>query len=370
MMWLDYAAKHGSAACSQCIELAKLHSIAVDYPKSGVPAIIPRELVIPSSKPRPHWREKKGESYHCSSTVGKLYDEIIKRSTKNEQMERHDAVAGRRINKHGQLLCFRDEMKVEENMCQTDVVEKLELFKTSESKGASGDGNIGQASECILFAIQQREVYEDEIIMLMNKYRVHSEGELLTGCISKYHRLNKRRRFDLAEEIRLQCRQLRDTSCTKFLTKVVTRVLPQSIINDAGMDYCLSYARAAASSDTKKLGQTIDRLAREEGGSPPTYLGIGYEDVLSMRRFARKLAAAYYLATYHPQIRRFGLEEENVVKEDVLEVCLLSSSLTSPVTDHCWKGEGDSHSLFSFPHVVSDVIAVGLCEKIEVGMME
>lgn len=53
MMWLDYAAMK-TADCNECLKLAELHSIAVDYPKSGVPAQIPRELVIKTNVPRPH----------------------------------------------------------------------------------------------------------------------------------------------------------------------------------------------------------------------------------------------------------------------------------------------------------------------------
>ncbi|KAL3905877.1 MAG: hypothetical protein SGILL_009501, partial [Bacillariaceae sp.] len=46
MLWLDYASRYG-ANYTKCVELAKLHSIAVDFPKSGIPAILPRELLPP-----------------------------------------------------------------------------------------------------------------------------------------------------------------------------------------------------------------------------------------------------------------------------------------------------------------------------------
>jgi RNA-dependent RNA polymerase len=57
-MWLDYANRHG-ADCDQCLKLAALHSIAVDFPKSGKPAQIPPDLYISrTTTARPHWREK------------------------------------------------------------------------------------------------------------------------------------------------------------------------------------------------------------------------------------------------------------------------------------------------------------------------
>ncbi len=42
--WLAHA-NQSSPGCSQCLELAQLHSMSVDFPKTGVPATMPRELV-------------------------------------------------------------------------------------------------------------------------------------------------------------------------------------------------------------------------------------------------------------------------------------------------------------------------------------
>ncbi|KAL2291657.1 hypothetical protein FJTKL_11879 [Diaporthe vaccinii] len=58
----------------KCIELAKLHSMAVDYVKSGRPAVMKRHL-----QPRkwPHWMEKEKKSnYRSYSALGKIYDRI------------------------------------------------------------------------------------------------------------------------------------------------------------------------------------------------------------------------------------------------------------------------------------------------------
>lgn len=51
MLWQDYAARSG-AGCSKCTHLAELHSVAVDYAKSGVPAVVPRELKLSGRCPR------------------------------------------------------------------------------------------------------------------------------------------------------------------------------------------------------------------------------------------------------------------------------------------------------------------------------
>ncbi|KAK1054154.1 hypothetical protein LTR74_016018 [Friedmanniomyces endolithicus] len=58
----------------KCIELARLHSMAVDYAKSGIPATFPKNLRI---KRWPHWAEKDGKpSYHSRRVLGRLYDEV------------------------------------------------------------------------------------------------------------------------------------------------------------------------------------------------------------------------------------------------------------------------------------------------------
>ncbi|ORY11519.1 RNA dependent RNA polymerase-domain-containing protein [Clohesyomyces aquaticus] len=67
------------ARSGECLKLARLHSQAVDYPKSGIPAIMEREL-----KPRkwPHFMENKysrtgDKLYRSKKIVGMLYDQIL-----------------------------------------------------------------------------------------------------------------------------------------------------------------------------------------------------------------------------------------------------------------------------------------------------
>ena len=57
----------------RCIELAGLHSMAVDYAKSGHPAQMQAKL-----KPRrwPHFMENRTLKYHSKTALGKLYDRV------------------------------------------------------------------------------------------------------------------------------------------------------------------------------------------------------------------------------------------------------------------------------------------------------
>lgn len=60
-----------------CIKLAKLHSQAVDYPKSGIPAIMDNAL---RPKKWPHFMEKRfkpaSQIYHSKNILGMLYDQV------------------------------------------------------------------------------------------------------------------------------------------------------------------------------------------------------------------------------------------------------------------------------------------------------
>ena len=57
----------------ECLRLLHLHSMAVDYPKTGVPAIMPREL---ERTEWPHFMEKRGKSYHSHNILGRLFDAV------------------------------------------------------------------------------------------------------------------------------------------------------------------------------------------------------------------------------------------------------------------------------------------------------
>jgi RNA-dependent RNA polymerase len=67
----------GGVTSDVCIELAKLHSQAVDYPKSGIPAVM--ELTLRPKK-WPHFMEKRhlsaNQIYPSKNVLGMLYDQV------------------------------------------------------------------------------------------------------------------------------------------------------------------------------------------------------------------------------------------------------------------------------------------------------
>ncbi|KAF5197057.1 RNA-dependent RNA polymerase [Thalictrum thalictroides] len=70
-----FADKEPAKAQSQaCIKLAKLFSIAVDFPKTGVPAVIPPDLLV---KEFPDFMEKLDKpTYESHRVIGKLFREV------------------------------------------------------------------------------------------------------------------------------------------------------------------------------------------------------------------------------------------------------------------------------------------------------
>ena len=55
------------------LQLAELHSKAVDYVKTSVPAVMPKPL---TPREWPHWMEKPGKSYRSKEVLGQLYDRV------------------------------------------------------------------------------------------------------------------------------------------------------------------------------------------------------------------------------------------------------------------------------------------------------
>ncbi|KAL3420212.1 RNA-dependent RNA polymerase 1 [Phlyctema vagabunda] len=73
----DFLTGAGGVKHAKCLELAELHSKAVDYVKTGLPAEMPKRLRI---QKWPHFMEKKNKSknkiYHSEAILGQLYDKV------------------------------------------------------------------------------------------------------------------------------------------------------------------------------------------------------------------------------------------------------------------------------------------------------
>ncbi|KAL3913797.1 MAG: hypothetical protein SGILL_006353 [Bacillariaceae sp.] len=306
-LWLDYASKYG-ADYSKCVELAKLHSIAVDFPKSGVPATVPRELLLPPDFKIGHWREAKGRaSEHCSSIIGMLYDQVIGRDKDNTLIHDQNALAGRTIDSYGRILSWFGSPRRGKNALrgtyEAQIPSSLGLLSLS-------DAEIGLYLE---MSADMFDEYEHDIRTIMNKYKIQSEGELFTGCIRKYHKLHKKKQFSIAEEVRRSCRELRQEYRRWFF---------DSVFNFIGGP--LEPGQASDDSEDvneDELLERIEEVATSNNRETITWMSPWEIEV---RRSAFALAGACYEQCYSPNRTR------------------------------------GSSALFGFPWLVADVIHAGL----------
>ncbi|RWW29699.1 hypothetical protein GW17_00005774 [Ensete ventricosum] len=133
------------AESMQCIELAKLFSIAVDFPKTGVPAEIPPHLYV---KEYPDFMEKPDRvSYVSKGVIGKLYRAI------------KDHTSG-----FGHVKAFT----------------KLVALR-SYDPDMEVDGFKEYTSEAFLF----KGEYDFKLGNLMDHYGIKTEAEILSGNIMK-----------------------------------------------------------------------------------------------------------------------------------------------------------------------------------------
>jgi hypothetical protein len=327
MLWQDYAATK-TAGCEQCLELAKLHSTAVDFAKSGCPAVVPRGLRWEGTYA--HWRERKDtESHHCDSIIGRLYDDVLGREEVGFNRKCHLAICGRDFNKYGQLLSTRGKQWSREK------VEKVFDGRIPHALDLQLSGDPDDLTSHLLwFAEDQRGLYEEEVAAVMNKFHLRNEGELFTGCLRKFHKFDKKRQNAVVEEVRNQCRTIRNDFRTAFFREVLDLTRDMADAEDQGIktqlgdssDETSETEETTASDASDEEDYEPERLQwAEKAATSPEIKDDDLSQTAVVRKVARMLAAAYYTVTYSVDL-----------------------------------AAADGLVLFSFPWIVADVIACGL----------
>ncbi|KAI5922317.1 RNA dependent RNA polymerase-domain-containing protein [Camillea tinctor] len=141
-----------------CIELAHLHSNAVDYPKSGQPARLKRSLI---PKMWPHFMERSGRSYHSNKVLGQLYDlttpvdfrpqyegtfdeRILRRYELSEEMLRKARIIKRAHDKALRQIMNQREIETEFEVWTTFVMARPRVgseYKMQETMGSLTSGH-------------------------------------------------------------------------------------------------------------------------------------------------------------------------------------------------------------------------------------
>ena len=146
------------ARSKECIELARLASIAVDFPKTGVPAKIPQEL---RAKDYPDFMEKAADrrTYESQRVLGKLFRDVRDFAPDSSPVSSFtEEMARRSYDPDMEVDGFRD--------------------------------HIEEAFHC-------KSVYDNKLGNMMDYYGIKTEAEIIGGCIMKVGKsFDKKRDFD------------------------------------------------------------------------------------------------------------------------------------------------------------------------------
>ncbi|KAK4548396.1 hypothetical protein RGQ29_032800 [Quercus rubra] len=173
-----FADKEPTKAMSKpCMELAKLFSIAVDFPKTGVPAEIPNELHV---KEYPDFMEKPDKpTYISDNVIGKLFREV------------------------------------------KDITPNTSYFKSFTAEVAmqsyDSDMEVDGFEDFIDDAVYYKGNYDYKLGNMMDYYGIKTEAEILSGNIMRMGKSFTKRRD--AEAITMAVKSLRKEARAWFNEK-------------------------------------------------------------------------------------------------------------------------------------------------------
>ncbi|GMJ03735.1 RNA-dependent RNA polymerase 1 [Hibiscus trionum] len=195
-----FADKEPAKAMSeQCIQLAKLSSIAVDFPKTGIPAKIPRHLRIHEY---PDFMEKPDRlTYESQSVIGRLYREV---------------------------KSIEAEVSTSKHFTKS-------VAKCSYDPDMEFEGYLAHVND----ALQYKKLYDHKLASLMLKFGVKSEAEIISGCVLKLSKYYDRR-IDL-DNINFAVKSLRQEAKSWFNEKVSSSPRVEDVFAKASAWYHVTY---------------------------------------------------------------------------------------------------------------------------------
>ncbi|XP_043696159.1 probable RNA-dependent RNA polymerase 1 [Telopea speciosissima] len=194
-----YADKEPNKAESdKCLELAKLFSIAVDFPKTGVPAEIPAKLRV---NEYPDFMEKLDKpTYESPRVIGKLFREIKDKSS-------HTFF--------------------------------IEFTRKEARRSYDPDMEVDGFEDYIDDACYYKGEYDSKLGNLMDYYGIKTEAEILSGNIMKMAKSFTKKRD--AEAIGLAVRSLKKEARKWFDEGLGTGSSPDEVYAKASAWYHVTY---------------------------------------------------------------------------------------------------------------------------------
>jgi hypothetical protein len=202
-------------------------------------------------------------------------------------------MAGRRCDEQGQILIVGKDPLAVESAKQGIYDPRIPLCL-----GWSPEAREDILPALQVFANEQRHQYENRLTSLMDQYRIKCEGEIVTGCIRKFHRLEERKRHSVSEEVRIQFRII----CNEFRSEFFRAAYH---LHNKNLNY---FSEGGVIGDSENSGSgeiDVDEVTEDQlhwievaasGGC------ISEEGQEAARDCSRLLAAAYYIATYSPEM--------------------------------------------------------------------
>ncbi|CAF1202197.1 unnamed protein product [Rotaria sordida] len=163
-----------------CLQLAKMHSVAVDFAKKGVNAPHLTKELRPSQYP--HFMEKNDKpTYHSKSILGQLHDKIP---------------------------FYGSDIHIDEE-------EEIRATSSFPYKSffIAGDKNYIKDARII------KGEYDRDILRIMRQYGIQNEAEIVSGCLLKFtskQYAKETKIFDLRNEITHAYKVIRDKYLTLF----------------------------------------------------------------------------------------------------------------------------------------------------------
>eukprot|EP01113_Clastostelium_recurvatum_P028813 TRINITY_DN3479_c0_g3_i1.p1 TRINITY_DN3479_c0_g3~~TRINITY_DN3479_c0_g3_i1.p1 ORF type:complete len:1094 (+),score=208.84 TRINITY_DN3479_c0_g3_i1:6-3287(+) len=291
LAWADQLP--AGARSEECIQLAELHSIAVDFPKTGRPAKLSNKL-----QPAyfPDFMEKKRRvSYESKRAIGVMYREAKGASDPEDVHVKFDA-----------------DMMVEGYQ---DYIEE---------------------------ALAMQTFYNSRLHGIMNQFGIYDEAQLLSGHVVKFMKIHKRSHYEVAHRAMEQARTLHHDFRNMFFEglhdgdgggKEGGQQQQQKTERNEGDDGGGGTGSEAGGSSSSSVDDKEDEIIKERQR-------VSVED---------RKAAAWYRVAYHPDYTK---EKE----EEKAKAMAKMKAQDYDYDDDNYGSRRRRRLILSFPWVVGDIL--------------
>ncbi|CAF1284475.1 unnamed protein product [Rotaria magnacalcarata] len=243
----------------KCLQLARMHSVAVDFAKRGISA--PRLTSELRPLMYPHYMEKKDkESYQSKTVLGLIYDKVANYSSN---------------------LYINQEYEIEATSAFP-----YRSFFVNGSDAYMRDARIIKGE------------YDRDLKRLMRQYRIINEAEVVSGYIlrftSKQYAKETKILFDLRNEITHAYRVIQEKHLHLFWEEFYQ-------VTDESQDEQVKWSEASKKLTWKSQIDTLE-----------------FYEKLSVMEEAKKKASAWFHATYEPWIIKINKYRKSQKKKPSL----------------------------------------------------